>query len=123
VTDSPNYRIVLEPLVTGLGLVDVNEVVDQNEPWFNQTLCPVNDCVVRVGILDGDFHWHKHDAEDEFFFVVSGHLIIDVEGKEPIDLRPGQGALMPRTVIHRPRAVEKTVVLMFEGAGVVPTGD
>lgn len=90
--------------------------------WFNQTLCQVNDCVVRLGILDGEFHWHKHDQEDEFFYVVSGQLNIQLEGRR-VELSPGQGVMVPRGVMHRPVTVGRTVVLMVEGATVQPTGD
>jgi len=92
------------------------------EPWYNQTLCRVNDCVVRLGIFLGEFHWHKHDDEDEFFHVVSGRLAVDLEGRT-VELEPGQGLTVPRGVLHRTRAGERTVVLMVEGAGVEPTGD
>jgi mannose-6-phosphate isomerase-like protein (cupin superfamily) len=90
--------------------------------WFNQTLCKVNDSVVRVGVVEGEYHWHKHDTEDEFFFVVSGRWLIDLEDRT-VDLRPGQGYVVPKGVPHRPRAPERTVILMVEGAGIVPTGD
>jgi mannose-6-phosphate isomerase-like protein (cupin superfamily) len=120
--DPSRYHINLEPLVGGLNKVDIDRFAAEQQPWFNQTICRVNDCVVRLGILEGDFHWHQHTDEDEFFYVISGHLVIDIENAQAIDLRPGSGAMMPRTVVHRPRALERTVVLMFEGAGVVPTG-
>lgn len=123
-TQSSAYVINLEPCLVPLEKVDINQIVESNrEPWFNQTICKVNDCLVRLGVIEGQFHWHKHTEEDEFFYVVSGHLTIDVEGSDSIDLRPGQGTLIPRTVVHRPVAHEKTIMLMFEGARVVPTGD
>jgi mannose-6-phosphate isomerase-like protein (cupin superfamily) len=90
--------------------------------WFNQTLCQVNDSVVRLGVLHGEFHWHQHDLEDEFFYVVEGRLLVDLE-ERTIELSPQQGTLVPRGVLHRPRAPERTVVLMIEGATVSPTGD
>ncbi|HSY58015.1 MAG TPA: cupin domain-containing protein, partial [Terriglobales bacterium] len=89
--------------------------------WYNQTLCKVNDCVVRLGIMQGEFHWHKHDNEDEFFYVVDGRFLIDLEDRT-VELMPKQGFTVPRGVVHRTRAPEKTVILMIEGAGVVPTG-
>ena len=92
------------------------------DKWFNQTLCKVNDSVVRVGVVEGEYHWHKHDTEDEFFFVVSGRWLIDLEDRT-VDLGPGQGFVVPKGVPHRPRAPERTVILMVEGAGIVPTGD
>jgi len=116
--------INLEPCARALEVVEVEDIVRAHtKPWFNQTMCQVNDSVVRLGIVQGEFHWHKHDLEDEFFYVVSGRLLIEVEGRDAVELGPGQGVLMPRMVVHRPVAREKTVMLMFEGAGVVPTGD
>jgi mannose-6-phosphate isomerase-like protein (cupin superfamily) len=91
--------------------------------WYNQTLCKVNESVVRLGILQGEYHWHKHDIDDEFFFTLAGKLFIDVEGEGTIGLSPHQGYLVPKGVVHKTRAPEKTVVLMVETAGIVPTGD
>ncbi len=117
------YSIHLNALFKPLELIDVPKVVNAvREAWYNQTLCQVNDCVVRLGVVEGQFHWHKHDDEDEFFYVVSGHWIIELEGRT-VDLKPGQAFTIPRGVKHCPRAPEKTVLLMIEGAGVKPTGD
>ncbi len=117
------YAIDLNIRYGPLEVVDVPSLVaTRTEPWWNQSLCRVNDCVVRLGVFLGECHWHKHDNEDEFFHVVSGRLTIDLEGRV-VDLGPGQGFTIPRGVVHRTRAAEKTVVLMVEGAGVQPTGD
>jgi mannose-6-phosphate isomerase-like protein (cupin superfamily) len=90
--------------------------------WLNQTLCEVNDCVVRAGVVQGDFRWHKHDLEDEFFYVVEGRFVIELEGRT-VELKPRQGFTVPRGVMHRTRAPVRSVILMVEGRGVVPTGD
>ena len=92
-------------------------------PWFNQTLCQVNDSVVRLGVVEGEFHWHKHDREDEFFLVLEGRLLIDVEDQECTELAPGQGYVVPAGIIHRTRAPVRTVILMAASTGVRPTGD
>lgn len=92
-------------------------------PWYNQTLCKVNDSVVRLGVIRGEYHWHKHDTEDEFFYVVEGKLLVDVENHGTVELAPRQGYVVPKGVVHRTRAPERTVILMVEGAGIVPTGD
>lgn len=92
------------------------------ESWWNQTLCNVNDCVARLGVFHGEFHWHKHDQEDELFFVLEGELMLDIEDCTAV-LTPKQGMLVPRGVLHRTRAPERTVVLMFEVASVSATGD
>lgn len=105
-----------------LELIDVQSLVDANaHPWYNQTLCRINDCVVRLGVVQGEYVWHKHDDEDEFFFVVEGRLLIDLEDRT-VELGVRQGFSVPKGVRHRPRAPERTVILMVEGAGVVPTG-
>jgi mannose-6-phosphate isomerase-like protein (cupin superfamily) len=90
--------------------------------WFNQTLCQVNESVVRLGVVTGEYHWHKHDAEDEFFYVVEGKLLIDLEGRT-VELEPRQGFVVPKGVLHRTRAPERTVILMVENATVTPTGN
>jgi mannose-6-phosphate isomerase-like protein (cupin superfamily) len=106
-----------------LEVVDAGALVDANkEPWWNQSLCIVNDSVARIGVFHGEFHWHKHDKEDELFFVLEGTLLLDLEGKTH-ELGPRQGMVVPKGVMHRTRARERTVVLMVEPAGVVPTGD
>ena len=90
--------------------------------WFNQTLCKVNDSVVRMGAIQGEYHWHKHDADDEFFYVVDGQLWIDLENRV-VTLSPGQGFVVPKGVVHRTHAPQRTIILMVENAGIIPTGD
>ena len=117
------YSINLEARYRPLEVVDVQALVDAcKDPWYNQTLCRVNDSVVRLGVLQGEFHWHKHDKEDEFFYVVDGRFVIELEGRR-VELTPRQGFTVPKGVMHRTSAPERTVVLMIEGAGVLPTGD
>ena len=115
-----HMNILYDPLQ----LIDIQSLVDQcTDQWYNQTLCQVNDSVVRLGIMQGEYHWHKHEKEDEFFFTLDGKLIIDFEESESVELHRHQGYLVPKGVVHRTRAPEKTVVLMIETAGIVPTGD
>ncbi|MCL4517416.1 MAG: cupin domain-containing protein [Firmicutes bacterium] len=117
------YSINTNVKFNPLELIDVRKLNEEcREDWFNQTLTQVNDCVVRLGIVKGEFHWHKHDTEDEFFYVVSGKLIIDLEGRS-VELAPQQGFMVPKGVLHRTRAPERTVMLMIEGSTVIPTGN
>jgi len=119
-----NYNINLDVKYGMSTLNDVPGIIDAtSERWFNQSLTEVNDCVVRIGIIQGEFHWHKHDEEDEFFFVVEGELLLDIEGGETQVLKQHQGYTVPRGVVHRTRAPEKVVMLMVEKSGVIPTGD
>ena len=118
-----DYNIKLDARHGFLELIDVPGLVAAcKEQWYNQTLCRVNDCVVRLGVIQGEFHWHKHDQEDEFFFVLQGKLFIDLEG-ETVTLETHQGYTIPRGVRHCTRALERVAILMVEGSGVAPTGD
>jgi len=116
------YDIETEALYQPLEQMDVGALAAAQTPWWNRTLCAVNDAVVRLAVIEGEFHWHRHDEEDEFFYVVSGHLDVDLEGRT-VGLDPDQGFTVPRGVTHRTRAPVRTVILMVEKAGVVPTGD
>jgi mannose-6-phosphate isomerase-like protein (cupin superfamily) len=116
------YDTRLNVLHGALDVINEKTLSDASKPWFNQTLCQVNSSVVRVGIIQGEYHWHKHDNDDEFFYVVEGRLLIDLEGRT-VDLAPRQGFVVPKGVLHRTRSPERTVILMVENAGIVPTGD
>ena len=104
-------------------LIDIQKMVREvNDKWFNQTLTEVNGSIVRVGIVEGEYHWHKHENDVEFFFVIEGKLFVDLEDRS-IELNPGQGVTVTKNVIHRTRAPQKTVMLMVENKGIIPTGD
>jgi mannose-6-phosphate isomerase-like protein (cupin superfamily) len=121
--ESYPYATHLDVYYDQLEVVDVQALAAAcTDQWYNQTLCRVNDSVVRLGVVRGEYHWHKHDDEDEFFYVVEGRFLIDLEGSTA-ELAPGQGFVVPKGVMHRPRAPERTVILMVEGAGIMPTGD
>src|SRR5437773_12351068 len=115
------YKTHLNVLHKPLELIDIQKLIDTcTDKWYNQTLCRVNDSVVRLGVIQGEYHWHKHADLDEFFYVVDGRLLIDLEEPEgrTIALEPRQGLVVPRGVIHRTRAPERTVILMVEGAEI-----
>ena len=117
------YVTKLDVKFEHLELIDIPTLVRECEDiWFNQTLTRVNDSVVRIGVAQGEYHWHKHDNDDEFFFVLEGQLLIDLEGKT-IELNPNQGMTVSKGVMHRTRAPYKTVMLMVETAAIQPTGD
>jgi mannose-6-phosphate isomerase-like protein (cupin superfamily) len=118
-----DYDIQLDDKYGYSTLVDIPGEIAAHQPWFNQTLTTVNDSVVRLGIIEGEFHWHKHDDQDEFFMVLEGQLLIDVEDADTVTLDPHQGYTVPRGVVHRTRAPGRTAILMVEAAGVTPTGD
>ena len=125
------YATHLNVMVAPLEKIELDPVVAAVEDqWYNQTLTMVNDSVVRLGVMQGEYHWHKHDDDDEFFYVVEGRFLIDLEpaadGVTPgrvVELRPKEGFTVPKGVVHRTRAPERSVILMVETAAIVPTGD
>jgi mannose-6-phosphate isomerase-like protein (cupin superfamily) len=122
-TKSFPYETRLNIYYKPLEVIDEKALADASEfKWYNQTLCKVNDSVVRLGVIEGEYHWHKHDADDEFFYVVEGKLLIDLEGRT-VELAPRQGFVVPKGVMHRTRAPQRTVILMVENAGIIPTGN
>jgi len=117
------YETRLNILHPALDLIDVQALADAcTFQWYNQTLCQVNGSVVRLGVMQGEYHWHKHDEDDEFFFVLDGKFLIDLEDRT-VELAPRQGFVVPRGVVHRTRAPERSVILMVENAGIIPTGN
>ncbi len=125
--EAMTYDIHTDVKYGPLEIVDAKQLVaDNTQPWWNQSLCIVNDSVARIGVFCGEFHWHKHDREDELFFVLEGTLLLDIDdasGKRTVELTPQQGMVVPKGVMHRTRAPQRTVVLMVEPATVRPTGD
>ncbi len=117
------YETRLNVLYQPLEIIDEKALTDAcTHKWYNQTLCAVNDSVVRMAVVEGEYHWHKHDTDDEFFYVVEGRLLIDLEDRT-VELAPRQGVVIPKGTMHRPRAPQRTVMLMVETSAIVPTGD
>ena len=118
-----DYVTKLDIRFNHLEKVDIPRMVQEcTDKWFNQTLTKVNDSVVRLGIVEGEYHWHKHDNDDEFFFVLEGQFFIDLEDRT-IELNAFEGVTISKGIMHRPRAPRKTVVLMVETSDIQPTGD
>jgi mannose-6-phosphate isomerase-like protein (cupin superfamily) len=114
----PLQKISLDPLAAAV-----------TDAWYNQTLARVNDSVVRLGVMQGEYHWHEHANDDELFFVIDGQFLIDLEpqadGVTPgrvVTLGPREGFVVPKGIRHRTRAPERAVILMVETAAIVPTG-
>lgn len=121
--DFSKYSISKEIKFKPLELLDFSSIITScQKEWQNIGISKVNDCVIRLAVVQGEFHWHKHDKEDEFFYVISGLLLIDLE-ERIVELHPQQGFLVPKGVIHRTRAPERTAIMLVEGSTVEPTGD
>jgi mannose-6-phosphate isomerase-like protein (cupin superfamily) len=119
-----DYAIHYQPLFAQLEKMDVQRLIDEvDDPWYNQTLIQVGDVLVRLGVMQGEFHWHKHDEQDEFFFVLDGLFRIELDGADTVELGPRQAFTVPAGMLHRPVVPIRSAVLMLEKAGVVATGD
>jgi len=117
-----DYKQLMDVKFKHQEVIDISKIVDENqEKWFNQTLTKINGSVARIGIVEGEYHWHNHENDDEFFFVLSGKLFIDLEDKT-IELNPNQGTTISKGVMHRPRAPKKVVMLMIETDSIDPIG-
>jgi mannose-6-phosphate isomerase-like protein (cupin superfamily) len=117
VTQQPAYAVNYQPLVEGLQLLDVQRLIDDTtDAWYNQTLCQIGDVVVRLGVMQGEYHWHKHDEQDEFFFVLDGQFRIELEGMDTVELLPRQAFIVPKGLMHRPVVPQRSAVLMIEKA-------
>jgi mannose-6-phosphate isomerase-like protein (cupin superfamily) len=117
------YATHLDVKFAPLSIVDVPGLIARcQDRWYNQTLCEVNDSVIRLGVLQGEYHWHKHDHDDEFFFVLEGRFFVDMETRS-VELKPLEGFVVPKGVLHRTRAPQRAVILMAETRAIVPTGD
>ena len=117
------YETHLDIKFQPLELVDLQPLIDAvKHPWYNQTLAKVNGSVVRLGVMQGEYHWHKHDDDDEFFYVIDGLFCVDLEDRV-VELKPRQGFTVPKGVVHRTRAPVRSIILMIENAGITPTGD
>lgn len=122
-TASFPYATHLNVLFPQLEKIDLPALVDAvKDRWYNQTLCRVNGSVVRLGVMQGEYHWHKHDDDDEFFFCLDGEFLVDLEDRT-VALGARQGFVVPKGVVHRTRAPRKCVILMVENVGIVPTGN
>jgi mannose-6-phosphate isomerase-like protein (cupin superfamily) len=123
-TGGQGYAIHYEPLFGTLERIDVQALIERtDDPWYNQTLIQVGDVLVRLGVMQGEFHWHKHDEQDEFFYLIEGEFHIELDGREPVRLHPRQAFCVPAGLLHRPVVPVRSAVLMLEKAGVIPTGD
>lgn len=118
-----NYVTKLGVRFGHLEKIDIPALVNEcRDKWYNESLTKVNNSVVRIGIVEGEYHWHKHEHDDEFFFVLEGRLFVDIEDKTT-ELLPHQGITVTKGLMHRTRAPQRTVMLMIETSSIQPEGD
>jgi mannose-6-phosphate isomerase-like protein (cupin superfamily) len=83
----------------------------------------VNDHVIRMAFVNGEYHWHKHKEQDELFYLLKGKLMIQIKGQEDIILSEGQISVIPKGVEHCPKSIEPSYVVLFESFDLKSMGD
>ena len=99
---------------------ELEQVVDH---WTPRVIGPVNDQYVKVARLLGELVWHAHDDADEMFLVVTGDLVIQLEGDREVRLGPGDFYVVPRGVRHNPVAEQEVTIVLIETTTTSHTGD
>lgn len=99
------------------------KIKEIDKPWTPIEVARVNDQVVRMALLEGEFHWHKHTGEDELFYVYKGSIIIQLKDQPDIVLHEGEIAVIPKGVEHCPKSVEPSYILLFEPYVLQTRGD
>lgn len=118
-----DYKMHMDIKYDYLEKINVPEIVKScTDKWFNQSLCNVNSSVFRLGIFEGEYHLHKHDNDDELFFVIEGSIVLETE-KGNFALGQYESVCVPKGIMHRPIAREKAIVLMIENTGIDPIGN
>lgn len=93
-----------------------------NQQWSPKIVGELNGQHVKLVKLQGEFVWHKHDEEDELFFVSKGTLKMELRGKT-ILVEENEFLIVPKGVEHRPVADEEVWIMLFEPASTLNTGD
>ncbi len=91
--------------------------------WDPHVVAGYNGNDVMVVKFQGAFPYHVHPDTDDFFLVLAGEMVMDIEGQPPQTLRAGELYIVPKGVTHRPRAEEECHVLLIEPKGEPNTGD
>ena len=107
-----------------MSLVNLAEKLAQiSTHWDPHVVADYNDNDVMVVKFKGEFPFHKHDTTDDFFLVLEGEMIIDIEGAPSKVVKTGEMFIVPKGVVHRPRSETEVKVLLIEPKGEPNSGD
>ena len=114
----------MDPRGNQINKVDIETMCREIvELWSPVDLTEVNDQVIRMALFHGEYHWYRHELEDELFYVYRGEVTIRIRGHPEVVLGSGEMAVVPRDVEHRPESPEPSSVLMFEPLQLKSRGD
>ena len=108
-------------MISTINLGDIIKKLDQ--AWSPLEVARVNDQVVRMSLVKGEYHWHKHTNEDELFYVYKGKIAIQLKDQKDIVLQKGEMVVIPKGVEHCPKSIEPSYVLVFEPYVLKSRGD
>lgn len=91
--------------------------------WDPHVVARYNGNDIMVVKFKGEFDFHSHPDTDDFFLILSGEVILDGEDGDSVTLGPGELCVVPKGMVHRPRAQEEAQVLLIEPTGEPNTGD
>ncbi len=94
--------------------IDFREYIERlDEPWVALDIARVNDTSLRLAKIEGEYHWHVHPKEDEFFLVLRGEITVEFKEKA-VNLKEGEGILVPKGTPHRSKSKNPSVILIIE---------
>jgi len=95
----------------------------EGKPWSPIEITKVNEVFVRLALLQGEYHWHKHTNEDEMFLVIKGEFTMHLKDREDVLLKEGDLITIPKGVEHKPNAKKEAYVLLVERQDITTKGD
>lgn len=105
-------------------VINLKDTIKQiDKPWSPIEVVRVNDQVVRMALVEGEFHWHKHTHEDELFYAYKGSITIQLKDQPDITLHEGEMVVIPKGVEHCPKSDAPAYNLLFEPAILQTRGD
>ena len=104
--------------------ININEKFSKfSEHWRPKIVAELNGQEFKLAKIKGEYPFHAHEGEDEMFFCWKGSFVLDFEGGESVHVSEGEAIVVPKGVVHRPRAEEECLIFLIEPTGVKNNGD
>ena len=104
--------------------ININEKFSKfSEHWRPKIVAELNGQEFKLAKIKGEYPFHAHEGEDEMFFCWKGSFILDFEDGESVPVGEGEAIVVPKGVVHRPRAEEECHIFLIEPKDVKNNGD